>query len=445
MTIFEEKSIGKAIMRLGLPAMLAQLATLIYNTADTYFVSLTKDADQIAAVTLSTPILLIIMSIACVFGMGGSSVIARLLGENNRKDSRLCFQFSTWAILAFGVLVAGIGVLCISPIAHAVGTDTNNYAYTCDYLFYIFLGAPFIMLSSGYAHLFRSVALIHEATVGVIIGNVLNIVLDWLFIVPLGMGTAGAALATSIGYFASTGYYLWCIYFQQRKGNDAISVSPKGLTESRILAGDTIKIGVPGALITVLLSVSNIVLNSHIAGYGSDAVACYGIAYKISLFAVLLSVGLAQGIAPLFGFCFGAEQEERLRKAVLLGAFLDVLLGVFFTAVFAMLGKTLTAFFLKDASLIAQSASFLKVLGLSAPMLGVINIVTSYFQALGKALYSMIITLLRNVILFIPGVMLMDALWNLPGVIATQPAVECIVMVVSIILYLLHQKREINA
>ena len=256
MTIFEEKSIGKAIMRLGLPAMLAQLATLIYNTADTYFVSLTKDANQIAAVTLSTPILLIIMSIACVFGMGGSSVIARLLGENNRKDSRLCFQFSTWAILAFGVLVAGIGVLCISPIAHAVGTDTNNYAYTCDYLFYIFLGAPFIMLSSGYAHLFRSVALIHEATVGVIIGNVLNIVLDWLFIVPLGMGTAGAALATSIGYFASTGYYLWCIYFQQRKGNDAISVSPKGLTESRILAGDTIKIGVPGALITVLLSVS---------------------------------------------------------------------------------------------------------------------------------------------------------------------------------------------
>ena len=445
MTIFEEKSIGKAIMRLGLPAMLAQFATLIYNTADTYFVSLTKDANQIAAVTLSTPILLIIMSIACVFGMGGSSVIARLLGENNRKDSRLCFQFSTWAILAFGVLVAGIGVLCISPIARAVGTDTNNYAYTCDYLFYIFLGAPFIMLSSGYAHLFRSVALIHEATVGVIIGNVLNIVLDWLFIVPLGMGTAGAALATSIGYFASTCYYLLCIYFQQRKGNDAISVSVKGLTKSRILAGDTIKIGVPGALLTVLLSVSNIVLNSHVAEYGSDAVACYGIAYKISLFAVLLSVGLAQGIAPLFGFCFGAEQKERLRKAVLLGAFFDVLLGVFFTVVFALLGKTLTAFFLKDASMIAQSASFLKVLGLSAPMLGVINIVTSYFQALGKALYSMIITLLRNVILFIPGVMLMDALWNLPGVISTQPAVECIVMVVSIILYLLYQKRESNA
>ena len=323
MTVFEEKSIGKAILRLGLPAMLAQLATLIYNTADTYFVSLTKNADQIAAVTLSTPILLIIMS-----------------------------------------------------IARAIGTDETNFSYTCDYLRYIFLGAPFIMLSSGYAHLFRSAALIREATVGVIIGNVLNIILDWLFIVPFGMGTAGAALATSLGYVASTGYYLWCVFSQKRKGNDTVSASPKGLLKSGKIAGSVVKIGVPGAMITVLLSVSNIVLNSHVAGYGSDVVACYGIAYKLSLFAVLLSVGLAQGIAPLFGFCYGAKQMDRLRRSVYIGAAFDILLGVFFAAAFALFGRVLTAFFLDDGKLIAQSASFLGVIGLSAPLVGVINIVS---------------------------------------------------------------------
>lgn len=443
MTVFEEKSIGKAILRLGFPAMLAQLATLIYNTADTYFVSLTKDPNQIAAVTLSTPILLIIMSIACIFGMGGSSVIARLLGEDKKADSCLCFQFATWAILAFGVLVACLGIICISPIAHAIGTNASNYTYTCDYLLYIFLGAPFIMLSSGYAHLFRSVALIREATIGVIIGNVLNIILDWVFIVPLGMGTAGAALATSLGYVVSTGYYLWCIISQKRKGNGIVSISFKGFSRSKKIAGSVVKIGIPGALITVLLSVSNIVLNSHVAHYGSDAVACYGIAYKLSLFAVLLSVGFAQGIAPLFGFCYGSKQTKRLRKAVFISAFFDILLGIFFVVVFTLFGHILTAFFLDDSSLITQSASFLRVISLSAPMIGIINILTSYFQALGKALSSMIITLLRNVILFIPGVMLMDTLWNLPGVIATQPVVECIVMVVSITLYFLNQKREI--
>ena len=117
-------------------------------------------------------------------------------------------------------------------------------------------------------------------------------------------------------------------------------------------------------------------------------------------------------------------------------------LSTFFAAAFALFGRTLTAFFLDDGKLIAQSASFLGVIGLSAPLIGVINIVTSYFQALGKAVNSMIITMLRNVVLFIPGVMLMDALWSLPGVIATQPVVEFVVMVVSIILYFLNQKRE---
>ena len=330
MTVFEEKSIVKAILRLGLPAMLAQLATLIYNTADTYFVSLTKDPNQIAAVTLSTPILLIIMSIACIFGMGGSSVIARLLGEDKKEDSCLCFQFATWAILAFGVLVAVLGIICISPIADAIGTNQSNYTFTCDYLFYIFLGAPFIMLSSAYAHLFRSVALICEATIGVIIGNVLNIVLDWVFIVPLKMGTAGAALATSLGYVVSTLYYLCCIINQKRKGSCIVSISFKGLSESKNIAKSVVKIGIPGALITVLLSLSNIVLNSHVARYGSNAVACYGIAYKLSLFALLLSVGFAQGIAPLFGFCYGSKQPKRLKKAVLTGGFFDILLGIFY-------------------------------------------------------------------------------------------------------------------
>ena len=127
MTVFEGKNIGKAILRLGFPAMLTQLTTLIYNTADTYFVSLTKNPDQIAAVTLSTPILLIIMSIACIFGMGGSSVIARLLGEDNKEDSRLCFQFSTWAILTLGVIVTVLGMLCVSPIARAIGTDERTF------------------------------------------------------------------------------------------------------------------------------------------------------------------------------------------------------------------------------------------------------------------------------------------------------------------------------
>lgn len=444
MTVFEEKSIFKAILRLGLPAMLAKLATLMYNTADTYFVSLTKSPDQIAAVTLSTPALLIVKSIACIFGMGGSSVISRFIGEGNKKDSRLCFRFCTWAVITCGILVTILGLLFTKSITRAIGSDEANFLYTCDYLKFIFLGAPFIMLSTGYSHTFRSVALVREATVGVIIGNISNIILDWLFIVPLGMGTAGAALATALGYVASSVYYLYSVISKERKGNENIFLSLRGLSESRRVVGRILKIGIPGALITVMLSVSNIVLNSHVALYGSNAVACYGIAYKISLFMVLMSVGLAQGIAPLLGYCYGARQMKRLENAVYVGGLIDVLIGVFFTAAFIMFRRALVSFFLEENQLIDQAASFLWVIGLSAPMLGITNIVTSYFQALGKAFNSMIITMLRNVILFIPGVIVMNLFWKLSGVIATQPVVETIVAAMSIILYVINKRKVIE-
>lgn len=169
--VFEEKNIPKAVLSLGIPSMLGQLTTLIYNLADTYFVSLTRDSAQIAAVTISTPILLIIMSIACIFGMGGGSVIARLIGEGRKKDSANCFDFCTWAMIASSIIVMTAGLIFTKQIAGIAGADETNTGYTCDYLNWIFIGAPFIMLSNGFVHSFRSVGLIKEATIGLAIGN----------------------------------------------------------------------------------------------------------------------------------------------------------------------------------------------------------------------------------------------------------------------------------
>lgn len=144
------------------------------------------------------------------------------------------------------------------------------------------------------------------------------------------------------------------------------------------------------------------------------------------------------------GYCYGARQMKRLENAVYVGGLIDVLIGVFFTAAFIMFRRALVSFFLEENQLIDQAASFLWVIGLSAPMLGITNIVTSYFQALGKAFNSMIITMLRNVILFIPGVIVMNLFWKLSGVIATQPVVETIVAAMSIILYVINKRKVIE-
>lgn len=434
-TVFEEQNISKAIMRMGLPAMLGQLTTLIYNIADTFFVSLTKEPAMIAAVTLCTPILLIIMSIASVFGMGGNSVIARLLGEEKKKEVRSTLNFCLYAMVIAGIVILLAGFLFMKPIAKISGADAENMAYTYDYLKYIFIGAPFIILSNGLVHLFRSLGFIKESTIGLALGNSVNIIFDFVFIVLLGWGTAGAALATSFGFFWSTVYYLACMIQAKRKGNPLVLLSVKDFAPNKKMIRSVVSIGIPGALITVLLSVSNIVLNNFIGIYGSDAVASYGIAYKVDMVPIMLSVGLSQGVAPLVGYYYGAGKGDRMSQAVKTSTIYGVLLGAVFLVVFWLFGAKLASVFLHDEALVHQAGYFISILGLSAPMLGIINMITSYFQALGSAVKSLLITIMRNVILFIPAVVILNSLWQLDGVIAAQPVVETVLAVICMVMY----------
>lgn len=424
--------------------MLGSLANLIYNMADTYFVSLTKSPAQIAAVTLCRPVLLIIMSISSIFGMGGSSVIARLLGEKQTEKAKSTITFSMYLMAISGISVLVLGLPLLKPIAGLAGANSENLSFTCDYLFWVILGTPFILLSNGLVHIFRSAGLINQATIGIVIGNGINIILDWIFIVVLKMGTAGAALATSIGFFCSTAYYFACMFREIIRKNELFSFSPKSFNVSTQTKIDVIKIGIPGALITVMIGVSNIILNNCIGGYGSDAVAAYGIAYKIDMFPIMLGVGLSQGVGPLIGYCYGATQKDRLKKAMLWSSLDGMILGAVFTVVFLLFSRPLVSFFLQDAQLIELSARFLRVLVLSATLLGIINMVTAYFQALGNAKNSLIITMLRNVILFIPGVLALNAVFGLNGAIAAQPIVEIILTVICLLMIGGSQKKEVS-
>ena len=438
-SVFEEKNLSKAIMRVGLPSMLGQLTTLIYNIADTFFVSLTKEPAMIASVTLCAPILLIIMSIAIVFGMGGSSVISRLLGEEKREESGTTMNFCVYAMIIAGIITLVLGLVFLKPLAKVSGADADNITYTCDYLKWIFIGAPFIMQANGFVHLFRSVGLIKESTIGLVLGNITNMILDYIFIAILDWGTAGAALATSIGFLFATIYYMICMIVEERKGNQLLSLTPKRFSPNTALK--VVSIGIPGGLITVLMSVSNIVLNNFISIYGSDAVASYGIAYKLDMVPILLSVGLTQGVAPLVGYCYGGNNKRRMYDIVKYTILYGVFIGAIFTVVFILFGKQLAGMFLQDKVLIEQTCYFLRILCLSAPMLGVINMMTSYFQALGKAVKSLIITILRNAVLFIPGVIILNYFWKLNGVIAAQPVVETVLTIICIAMYM----QDINS
>lgn len=220
------------------------------------------------------------------------------------------------------------------------------------------------------------------------------------------------------------------------KGNQLVPLTPRRFSPNAKMVRSVVSIGIPGALITVLMSVSNIVLNNYIGIYGSDAVAAYGVAYKLDLIPILLSVGLSQGVAPLVGYCYGRNERKRMTDMMKYSILYGTLLGAVFTFSFVLCGKQLAAIFLQNHLLIEQTGCFLKILCLSAPLLGIINMITSYFQALGKAIKSLIITVLRNAALFIPGVIILNHFWKLNGVIAAQPVVEMVLTLICIFMYL---------
>lgn len=376
------------------------------------------------------------MSIANIFGTGGGSVIARLLGEGQKEEAGTTMNFCVYAMAAAGVMTLALGLVFLRPLAKMCGADAENIAYTCDYLKWLFLGAPFIIMANGFVHLFRSVGLIRQATIGLMLGNAINMALDYVFIAIFRWGTAGAALATSLGFVCAAIFYIACMIFEGCKGNQLVSVTPRCFSPNAAMIRSVVGIGIPGALVTVLMSVSNIVLNNYISIYGSDAVASYGIAYKLDLIPILLSVGLAQGVAPLVGYCYGRKERKRMSDIVKRTALYEILMGCFFTAAFTLLGKPLAGLFLDDPALIEQTRRFLGTLCLSAPMFGIINITTSYFQALGKAVKSLTITLLRNAVLFIPGVTILNHFWKLGGVIAAQPVVETVLAAICVLMYI---------
>lgn len=231
---------------------------------------------------------------------------------------------------------------------------------------------------------------------------------------------------------------------EEYKGNQLVPLNPKRFSPNAAIVRNVVSIGIPGALITVLMSVSNIVLNNYISIYGSDAVASYGIAYKLNMIPILLSVGLSQGVAPLVGYYYGGNKRKKMSDIVKYTALYGVLMGAVFTAVFVLFGKLLATMFLQEGALIEQTGYFLRTLCLSAPLLGVINMMTSYFQALGKAVKSLIITVLRNAVLFIPGVIILNYFWKLNGVIAAQPFVETILTIICIFMYIIDIKSENN-
>ena len=423
--------ISKAVMKMAVPSVISSLVTVVYNMADTFFVGQTGDPLQVAAVSLTNPIFILLMAFANMLGMGGSAVLSMALGAQNKKRAANVSAFVTYASLIIGIVFTAVLILFMDPILKIFGADAQTYEFAAGYTFHISYCAPFIIWSAAASFIVRAEGASKEAMFGSMIGTIANIVLDPIFISVLDQGTAGAAIATTIGNVLTSAYYLW--YFLKK--SRVLSVSPKNMKIREGICIQTCSSGLPTAIFSVLMSVSTIVLNQLLVEYGNNPVAAIGIVLKANMFITFLQMGIANGIQPLLGYNYGSGNMERFRGVESFTKKCCIIAGIIATVLFFIFREPIIRLFISDSDVIAYGVKMLTAYMLSGPVIGILFVNMNCMQSVGHAFPATVLSVLRQGILLIPLLYLLKALFGLNGVILGQSLTDYLAVILSVFLW----------
>lgn len=430
--LFEKVPVPKAVAVMAVPTMISMLVVVIYNMADTFFIGQTNDAMQVAAVSLATPVFMVFMALGNLFGIGGSSAISRALGEKNQDRAKQISSFCCYGSLGLGVLMTVLCLLCMNGILRLIGASANTVGYARQYLTYIAFGGPFIMFSTAFGNILRGEGAAKESMIGNMIGTVTNIILDPIMILVLGWGVAGAAVATVIGNIAASTFYLF--HFIRKRSS--LSINPKDFHMGNRIAASVMSIGIPASLNNILMSCANIILNLVLAQYGDTPVAAMGVAMKVNMLVVLLQIGLCSGIQPLIGYNYGAKNKKRLLQVFRFTGLCTVLMGTGLTVLMVLARASIIRAFINDAEVVNYGIQMIIALQLSGPVIGILFLCINTIQGMGKAIPSLVLTICRQGVVFIPMVFLLSNLFGLDGVIYAQPTADYVSIILAVVICL---------
>ena len=429
--LFEKAPVSQAVLKNALPAMAAMLMVLIYNLADTFFIGQTHDALQVAAVSLAMPVFLMFMAVGTVFGMGGTSVISRALGQGRMEYAKKVCSFCMWGCVVVGVVMSALFLIFMDEILSLVGASPDTWDYAKSYLTIVSLGGPFVLISNCYSNVVRAEGRSSQAMMGQIIGNLLNVVLDPIMILGFGWNIAGAAIATVIGNVAGALYYIF--YFV--RGKSTLSVSIKDFTLKDQVCSGVLAIGVPAALGSLLMSVSQIIINSQMTQYDDMAVAGMGVAMKVVTITGMVCMGLGQGVQPLLGYCVGAKLWERFKKALRFSLTFSLALGVALTVICYLFVNQIVGAFLTDVNAYSYAVQFSCILLTTSSLFGVFYVLINTLQAMGAATPALVINLSRQGIIFIPALFILQAAIGITGLVWAQPVAGILSIGLALFLY----------
>lgn len=434
--LFESMPIPKAVMELSLPMVVTSLVMVVYNLADTFFVGMLNDPVQNAAVTLAYPVMLAFNAVNNLFGVGTSSMMSRSLGAGDHEKVRVCSVFGFYGALFSGLLFSLLCTVLKSPLMALLGADATTMEATSRYMLWtVTCGAMPAILNVVQGQMVRSEGSALHASIGTMSGCILNIILDPIFILPWGlnMGAAGAGLATFLSNCFAVCYFL--VLTRVKKGRTFVCLDIRKLKHlNKDVVFGILGVGIPASIQNLLNVTGSTILNNFTAAYGASAVAAMGVSHKVNMLPMQIALGFSQGIMPLVSYNYASGNRKRMKDSILfaLGIILPFMTCV--TVSYWFCAPSLIRLFMQNAEIIAYGTAFLRGMCLGMVFLCTDFMAVGVFASLGMGKRSLTFAILRKIVLEIPLLFILNALFPLYGLAYAQFLAEVVLAVAAVIM-----------
>jgi len=426
----------RALVHLCVPMAAAMIVGAVYNLINAGFIGSLHDPTLLAAITLGAPVLGLVMGVGGVFGVGGGALISRLLGAAEREPAQAgqikhVAAFAVWGPVIAGAVFGGVGLLLLHPLVSVLGADAAAVPATGAYVGVMLAFVPVLAAAFCLEQLVRAEGAARQVMIGLIASTVGNVVLDVLFILVLQWGVAGAALAMGLSNLGVVAYFVSWL----QRHSDHISLAPRWFTLSSAVVKPVFGVGIGELLQSGFLIVTSLVLNNLAVGYGDTALAAMGVAVRIAQVPEFLVMGVTLGVLPLLAYSYGKGDRRRLTAALRASAItVGGITAVFATAVFLFRDQVFSTF-VADRSVLAIGVTILTAQLVAMIMNGFAGLLTSLFQATGRALPATVMSVTQGV-LFIPIVLLGNLWFGLAGIIWALTVTEGTVLLVGAVMWL---------
>lgn len=417
------------LVKTSIPTIIGMLVMVIYNLTDTFFVGILNNKSMTAAIGIVFSFMSFIQAIGFWFGYGSGNIMSKRIGQGNEYEAEKISSIGILFALGFGILIAFISWIFISPLARFIGGSASEslMRFTVDYMRVIVLSIPFALYSMTLYNQLRLCGNVKDGMRGLLSGMLVNMALDPILMFGLGLGFIGAGYATLIGQIVGT---ILLTRLSRKNGNIGVDLKKVRINKERvyhIFAG-----GMPNFLRQSITSIALILLNISAARYGDGLLAALTISSRILALAYLIMIGWGQGFQPICAMNYGASQYDRVKtafKLAVLGATAFLILSAFGLHIFA---KELIMTMTKDSQVIAYTRKLLNLQCLTLPLLGYFALSSMLMQNIGQYFWSSIISISRQGIFYIPLLYILTGAFGQVGIYLLQPMADLMSFILAI-------------